>query len=521
MDKKEKILRKFNFKDYTNRLEKILEKKNFSMQAKNLLLSMFYKIENAYQDYQKTKVEVFDKGEFLENLIKIIQDNCNDIEVIKFNLEQEHILKQENINYYINQEQKKITALGNELIVLNALLEIKEKKLCLPQEENLLEKPISYLLNAGNKMHEAEVIRDFNGWSWDIITKEISHIQINLVFQNMLYLLEHSFIIEWINNNSKLADYLMLSFEKLKQNYGEKRAKSIMELICKFSIEVLAKQDKEQAEIWLKLKKENNQELEKLNNKVAYLENVTKMKKKITKQIEKIDKMLNNKELLQKEYEQRNEKLPNKEKIFSIRHLIKRIEEERQQYVEQIKSYNKLIDPKGYVERKEQIRKNVEFLNILDIEQQEESQITLIKLCLLFLECFEIKIAKAQTRQELTSYFYILRYYRFLTFDEQGTKLKDIEELQEAFENVMNSLVEKTKKENIIEEVTDEQSVNYRIIRNVFDSKIIDLNHLVMETKVEEGKLFVEYYDTNILENTCEVHSDKTIKLKKKTKLFL
>lgn len=519
MDKKEKILRKFNFKDYTNRLEKILEKKNFSMQTKNLLLSMFYKIENAYQDYQKTKVEVLDKGDFLENLLTIIQENCNDIEVIKFNLEQEHIL--ENTKYNINQEQKKITALGNELVVLNAILEMGQKQLCFPQEENLLQRPISYLLNEGNKMHEAEVIRDFNGWSWDIVTKEISNIQINLVFQNMLYLLDYHFIVEWLNNNSKLADYLMLSFEKMKQSYGEKRAKSIMELICKFSIEVLAKQDKELAKTWLKLKKENNQELEKLNNKVAYLENVTRIKKKITKQIEQLDKIINNKELLQTEYEKRNENLPNKEKIFSIRHLVKKLEEERQEYVEQIKNYNKLIDPKEYVERKEQIRKKVEFLNLLDIEQKQDENETFIKLCFLFLECFEIKIAKAQTRQELISYFYILRYYQFLTFDEQGTRLKDIEQLKANFEKVMNSLVEKTKRENIIEEVTDEPNVNYRIIRNIFDSKIIDLNHLVMETKVEEGKLFVEYYDANILENTCEVYSNKTIKLKKKTKLFL
>ena len=41
------------------------------------------------------------------------------------------------------------------------------------------------------------------------------------------------------------------------------------------------------------------------------------------------------------------------------------------------------------------------------------------------------------------------------------------------------------------------------------------------QTKVEEGKLIVEYYDTNILESTCNVHSNRTVKLKKKTKLFI
>lgn len=50
----------------------------------------------------------------------------------------------------------------------------------------------------------------------------------------------------------------------------------------------------------------------------------------------------------------------------------------------------------------------------------------------------------------------------------------------------------------------------------IFDSKMIDLNNMVIETKVENGRLFIQYYDTNILENVIEYQSDKTIKLNKK-----
>ena len=42
-------------KNYNNRLEQILEKKAFSGDIKNLLLSMFYKIEVSYKDYEKVK----------------------------------------------------------------------------------------------------------------------------------------------------------------------------------------------------------------------------------------------------------------------------------------------------------------------------------------------------------------------------------------------------------------------------------------------------------------------------------
>ncbi|MFQ8987466.1 MAG: hypothetical protein ACLR6T_02075 [Intestinibacter sp.] len=44
----------------------------------------------------------------------------------------------------------------------------------------------------------------------------------------------------------------------------------------------------------------------------------------------------------------------------------------------------------------------------------------------------------------------------------------------------------------IIDEVTTDKEINQKIIGNLFNSKLIDLNHLIIETKVEDGKLYVE-----------------------------
>jgi len=52
---KRKLFSKLDIKDYNNELEKILENKLFSVDVKNILLSMFYKIENAYKDYKVIK----------------------------------------------------------------------------------------------------------------------------------------------------------------------------------------------------------------------------------------------------------------------------------------------------------------------------------------------------------------------------------------------------------------------------------------------------------------------------------
>mgnify|MGYP003612057989 CR=1 FL=1 len=101
------------------------------------------------------------------------------------------------------------------------------------------------------------------GWSWDICAKDINNIRINIVFQTITYLLGNEFIKEWLNNKSNLADYLMLAYDKLIENYGEKRAEKIMKIFCKISIEETSKKDKLELEKWKKIIKEKKVELDK------------------------------------------------------------------------------------------------------------------------------------------------------------------------------------------------------------------------------------------------------------------
>ncbi len=509
--KKERLLRKIHIKDYTNSLEKILEDKQFSVDTKNLLLSMVYKIENAYKDYEKTKVQVCEKGEFLDKVIDIVKNECSEI-----------IVTNEEINesekYEIQKAQGKIIVLGNELTLLKSILAIDEGNISLTEEESVLEPSISYFLNSASLMSQSEVIRDFNGWSWDISAKDIENNKINIMFQILVYLLDYEFINAWVNNTSQLADYLMLTHENLKENFGEQRAKAIVRILCKIAIEEKSKQSEEELEKWKKVKEETKLEFEKLENKTKYLEDITEEKKKITKEIEKIDKLLNNKDLLKKEYDERNSKLQNKDKIFSVRQLANKLEVERQDHVKQIKKCNDLLEPKGFVKRKDEVTKKLDFLNSLEFEEEQSK--TICELCTLFLESFRIKIMKSAIRQDVVKYIYELRYFRFLKIDK-NTSLKEIPELSDEFEKTIGVLYEKARALNAIEDVTKDEEANYEIIKKIFDSKMIDLNNMIIETKVEEGKLFIEYYDTNILENKIQLYSDKTIKLNKKTKLFV
>ncbi len=118
---KDKLFDKIVKKDYNNNLEKVLSKKDFSEDVKNTLLSMFYKIESGYNDYNGVKRETFTKQEYIEKLINIIKNDCNKIEFIDKN----------------SKEHEKVDTIKKEIIcfpienkILYSIAKIRKEKYC-------------------------------------------------------------------------------------------------------------------------------------------------------------------------------------------------------------------------------------------------------------------------------------------------------------------------------------------------------------------------------------------------------
>ena len=103
MNEKENLLSKFNIKDYRNDLELILENKKFDEEAKSLLLSIFYKIDNFYKDYQSVKDNVENKNKFIEEYITIIRDYCSEIKILS-----PQLCENNNMKYIVDKDNGKI-----------------------------------------------------------------------------------------------------------------------------------------------------------------------------------------------------------------------------------------------------------------------------------------------------------------------------------------------------------------------------------------------------------------------------
>ena len=555
---KEDIFSRINLKDYNNVLENILEQKAFSEDVKNLLLSMLYKIENGYEDYKTIKVNVSSKKSYVKKIIQVIKDECKEIQLIKPLSEESKILEENNVNYIVEKETGKIISYPNERMMLEALVTLSQKDIVLEEQYSLYNLAMRDVLSIGNRMNCVEVIRDFNGWSWDITTNQMEGKNINIVYQSLLILLGNRFLQNWITNKEdddedeeveipsneilrskynenfgmtkeemqedKTIDYIRKMQEILAEKYGEENAIEFLEQLIKTILAIDCNINEKQIKIVLNLQNQFTKDLEKMQDNKAYVEELSKKKKELAERIKNIDTLLSDDKMLKEEYENRNSKLANKDKIFSVSHLSIMLEKEKEKYFKEIKEYNLQMQPKEFVETKKALEEKLEFFEDIDVKENEktneEKQIILLQK--FFLKCFEEKIKRALTKKEITNLIYELRYYEQLPYRQYNISKE--EKIEEYLKKVEKQVIKKACLEKVLIKFSDEEELNYNILKNQFQSKIIKLENTIYVLKYKKGILKLEIYDTNIEEETRKIEIKEKVelhvKLNKKIKIW-
>ena len=269
------------FQSNNTKLETVLSKKKFSGDVKNLLLSTLYKITSSYNDYANIKVNVQNKNKYVENLIKII-NKCTSIEIIKPNSEEGEEYKEEGITSRVDSYLSTIRVFPTEKAMLFALFKMNDTKMYLDERYNLIRIALPEMLNEGRDINNIEIIRDFNAWSWNTLPTEISNIDCNLIYQNLLMLLGFDFLDNWMKqeNQKDLLDELE---EKLKSEYDKDDIEELLKLIYRLSIIVCVQRNKGEKIRLLDEKEWDEKELERLNDKENLVIELTKIKKKKAK----------------------------------------------------------------------------------------------------------------------------------------------------------------------------------------------------------------------------------------------
>ena len=353
LQKKKNFLEKIVKKDYNNELEEILEAKHFDEIVKSTLLSILYKIEAAYKDLETVKKDVQTKEEYVANIIEIIKNNCDSIEIVKMSDEQNKIPNKK--TYIVDKNNKKIVAYPIERKILYAISKISKKDKIIKDDYFLINETLSELINVGNSINMVEPLRDFNGYSWTTIPQEIESIDHNLIYQELRILVGHKFLNKWVKNSEFIIDYFYMFKEILENQYGKKNEEKLVELLSKISILLSIKYNEGKYEEILKIKNKLDEQVEEIQDKEKFIEDITKKKIKITKEIKKIDEIINDKELLQKEYVLRNENLSLENKIFSMRILAKIMVQEKEEKMKELEDLNKILKPQNFMKYQKEI----------------------------------------------------------------------------------------------------------------------------------------------------------------------
>ena len=282
-----------------------------------------------------------------------------------------------------------------------------------------------------------------------------------------------------------------------------------MKIIAQISIIKYVELNPEEKQKIMEVKTELEEKLTSINNKKQYLENITKEKKKCLKEIEKIDKYINDDLLLKKEYIKQNEVLPQEERVFSLSDFSEKIENRRIYLQRKIEELTETMKPKNYVKEKTKIEKEYNFVNEICVENLKE-EVFILEFVKLVIKTLNIQIDKTVLKKEFIEEIYILRYLNFSIKEEYK---KQLDKLQK-------KIITQGCNLKFLTIFSQDVTENYSIYKNIFETKIIDLESTYIEISKDN---IVKIYDENSLEKEEKYNKfkDIIIKYNKRIKIFL
>ena len=503
------IIAKLNIKDYSKLLEEILANKPFSENAKNILLEILYKIEAGYNDYKTVKVNVLPKKDIIEEIIDLIS-KCNKIEIVKPKVADEDLKKCK-----ISKELKGIIAYPNETSIVYSLFMISDNKYIVPEEYEIISPAVSEVLNMGRAINMSEIVRDFDGWSWNINQENIEDIFKNFLYQSLNLVVN----LEEITTNDAILEIIT----KMKEFSNKQNINRFLNRLYQLAVIEKVLNDTSEKQRLINIKTEQEKSLEILLDKPKFLEDLKSKKITIEKELANIELIFSDDMLLKKEYIEQNKVLPKEKRVFSLSDFSE-LQEQRKEFLqEKLEKNNKRLEPQNYLKEKTALENNIRFLNDINLEDatQNKEKIT-NRFIETTLKMFEDKIKIAETKKNITDIIYKIRYYKNILI-KKDTKIKDIKEVSKTISEVDKEAITVACNLKTINIISQDILDNYRIISEILDIGIINLESIWLKPVKKDKSICFEIYEDKSLEKTIcfENIVDLNVKPNRKIKLFI
>ena len=289
--------------DYIYEVEKVLEKKKITNEIKSLVMDTLFKIEETYPNYKRVKVDVLEKKEYINQIIRALK-LVENIEVMY--MQEKDVLKcvtktmvDKNENGYYD-----ITIYQNNLSLLYALQTIIHEEY--GGNEIACSDTFTTILKYGGIYSDIEILRDFSGWNWNRNSIKNINIYHDIIYKNLLLILGIDKIIEL--KKTKQCIYFMKKY--LLKKYKNKNVEKLIDIIKEITF-VMGSEEERNLE--LEANKKIIEMYMAMKDIRKFTQTINEEKKKNNKLLAKYDKILNSHKVLEREYEEYLKNIEEKE----------------------------------------------------------------------------------------------------------------------------------------------------------------------------------------------------------------
>ena len=535
--------------DYIYEVEKVLEKKKITNEIKSLVMDTLFKIEETYPNYKRVKVDVLEKKEYINQIIRALK-MVENIEVMY--MQEKDVLKcvtktmvDKNENGYYD-----ITIYQNNLSLLYALQTIIHEEY--GGNEIACSDTFTTILKYGGIYSDIEILRDFSGWNWNRNSIKNINIYHDIIYKNLLLILGIEKIIEL--KKTKQCIYFMKKY--LLKKYKNKNVEKLIDIIKEITF-VMGSEEERTLE--LEANKKIIDMYMAMKDIKKFTQTVNEEKKKNNKLLAKYDKILNSHKVLEREYEEYLKNIEEKEGKLSKTSLnldkmidalesneeenIGKIEKVETEDIERFsieifekrkKIYNKNLElskignPENYVQHKklleDKIRHILKYNEVKGNSKKEEELLEnlVLEFQKIVYDMLEDRIEVLYTNEEVIDEIYRQRYIRYQNVSKDK-HIYQISDLYQKMDKILHLIVDKAMKFEVLEKVSEEKNTNYAAVSPALKTEILFLEDVKISIYTGKTTLLC-IYDGNVLIKEIELFDVDpkliSIPTKKKIKLF-
>ena len=535
--------------DYIYEVEKVLEKKKITNEIKSLVMDTLFKIEETYPNYKRVKVDVLEKKEYINQIIRALK-MVENIEVMY--MQEKDVLKcvtktmvDKNENGYYD-----ITIYQNNLSLLYALQTIIHEEY--GGNEIACSDTFTTILKYGGIYSDIEILRDFSGWNWNRNSIKNINIYHDIIYKNLLLILGIDKIIEL--KKTKQCIYFMKKY--LLKKYKNKNVEKLIDIIKEITF-VMGSEEERNLE--LEVNKKIIEMYMAMKDIRKFTQTINEEKKKNNKLLAKYDKILNSHKVLEREYEEYLKNIEEKEgkpsktslNLDKMLDALESNEEENIGKIEKLetedierfsieifekrkKIYNKNLElskignPENYVQHKklleDKIRHILNYEKVKGNSKKEEELLEnlVLEFQKIVYDMLEDRIEVLYTNEEVIDEIYRQRYIRYQNVSKDK-HIYQISDLYQKMDKILHLIVDKAMKFEVLEKVSEEKNTNYAAVSPALKTEILFLEDVKISIYTGKTTLLC-IYDGNVLIKEIELFDVDpkliSIPTKKKIKLF-